>query len=169
MSGRTRAQFVSRPLLIRDGRRGQSRIRNSFGVPLPLLLGVTAVRASGGVRHVANLLLARSVRATEMAVRVSLGTSRRHVLSESCVLAILGGAVALVVAQWTLCTLGALLPPEVADGRRVTLDPYAVPFAGAVSFMTGALFGIFQALHGKRFRVDALLRNRQRSAPLWPS
>ena len=163
MSDRSLARFVARPLPIRDGRRGQSGMHNVVGLPLVLLLGVTAVVVLIACANIANLLLARSAaRASEMAVRLSLGASRRHLLTqlltESCLLALLGGAAALMVAHWTLWFIGALLPPEVAAILRLTLDPYAVPFTGVVSLATGVLFGIFPALHGTRAELISALK-----------
>ena len=80
-------------------------------------------------------------------------------LTESCLLAVLGGAAGLVAANWTLGVIGALLPPEIADLLRLTLDPYAVPFTAAVSLATGLLFGIFPALHGTRAALVSALKD----------
>ena len=164
MSGETLARFVAKPLPIEEGRRGQSGMHDSVGVPLFLLLGVTAVVLLIACANIANLLLARSAaRASEMAVRLSLGATRRHLvtqlLTESCLLAVLGGAAGLVVAHWTLGVIGALLPGEIADVLRLTLDPYAVPFTAAVSLATGLLFGIFPALHGTRAALVSALKD----------
>ena len=82
MSGETLARFVARPLPIEEGRRGQSGMHDSVGVPLFLLLGVTAVVLLIACANIANLLLARSAaRASEMAVRLSLGATRRHLVT----------------------------------------------------------------------------------------
>ena len=164
MSAQTRAQFVARQLPIRDGRRGQSQMHDGVGAPLLLLLGVTAVVLLIACANIANLLLARSAaRASEMAVRLSLGASRRHLvtqlLTESCLLAVFAGAAGLVVAQWTLRFIGVLLPPEVADLLQLALDPYALPFTGAVSLVTGVLFGIVPALHGTRAELISALKD----------
>ncbi len=164
MSAQTRAQFVARTLPIRDGRRGQSRMHDGVGAPLLLLLGVTAVVLLIACANIANLLLARSAaRASEMAVRLSLGASRRHLvtqlLTESCLLAVFAGAAGLVVAQWTLRFIGALLPLEVAGVLQLALDPYALPFTGAVSLVTGVLFGIVPALHGTRAELISALKD----------
>ena len=164
MSDRTLARFVAKPLPIKEGRRGQSGMHDSVGVPLFLLLGVTGVVLLIACANIANLLLARSAaRASEMAVRLSLGATRRQLvtqlLSESCVLAILGGAAGLVAARWTLRFIGALLPPQIAEILQLTLDPYAVPFTGAVALATGVLFGIFPAFHGTRAALITALKD----------
>ena len=164
MSGETMARFVAKPLPIEDGRRGQSGMHDFVGVPLLLLLGVTGAVLLIACANIANLLLARAAaRASEMAVRLALGATRRQLvtqlLTESCLLAVLGGAAGLVAANWTLGFIGALLPLEIADLLRLTLDPYAVPFTGAVSLATGLLFGIFPAFHGTRAALISMLKD----------
>ena len=164
MSGETLARFVAKPLPIEEGRRGQSRMHDSIGVPLLLLLGVTAVVLLIACANIANLLLARSAaRASEMAVRLSLGATRRQLvtqlLTESCLLAVLGGAAGLVAAFWTLRFIVALLPPDGADLLQLALDPHAVPFTAAVSLATGLLFGIFPAFHGTRAALISALKD----------
>ena len=164
MSGQTLARFVAKPLPIEDGRRGQSSLHDFVGVPLLLLLGVTGVVLLIACANLANLLLARgAARASEMAARLSLGATRRQLvtqlLTESCLLAILGGAAGLVAARWTLAFIGALLPPQIAELLQLTLDPYAIPFTGAVSLSTGLLFGIFPAFHGTRSALISALKD----------
>jgi len=98
-----------------------------------------------------------------MAVRLAVGASRRRLLAqlltESCLLAILGGAAGLVTAQWTLRLIGVLLPPEVAEYVPLTLDPRAVPFTGALALATGVLFGLFPAFHGTRVALISVLKD----------
>ncbi len=164
MSDETLARFIARPLPIVDGRRGQSGAHDSFAVPLLLLLGITGVVLLIACANIANLLLARSAaRASEMAVRLSLGATRRQLvtqlLTESCLLAILGGVAGLFAAPWTLRFIAALLPPRVAEVLQLTLDPYALPFTGAVALATGVLFGIFPALHGTRAALVTALKH----------
>ena len=164
MSAETLARFVAKPLPIEDGRRGQSGMHDTVSMPLFLLLGVTAVVLLIACANIANLLLARSAaRASEMAVRLSLGATRRHLvtqlLTESCLLAVLGGAAGLVAARWTLGFFGTLLPLQVAELLQLTLDPYAVPFTATVALATGLLFGILPAFHGTRAALVSALKD----------
>ena len=63
------------------------------------------------------------------------------------------------MANWTLGFIGTLLLSEGAELLRLTLDPYAVPFTGAVSLATGLLFGIFPAFHGTRAALVSALKD----------
>ena len=164
MGNQVLARFLAKPLLLRDGRRGQSRLDEGIDAPVLVLFAVTALVVLIACANIANLLLARSIaRTSEMAVRLSLGARRRHLLAqlltESWFLAALGGAAALVVAQWTLRFIGALLPPDVADMLRLELDPYAIPFTAVAALATGLLFGIVPALHGTRAELVSTLKD----------
>ena len=114
--------------------------------------------------NVANLLLARlSGRQSEMAVRLAIGAARRHLLAqlltESCLLALLGGAAGLVVAQWTLHGIGAFLWSGATELAALSLDPAALIFTAAVSLGTGVLFGIVPALHATRAELISALKD----------
>ena len=157
LTGRTLEQFIAKPLVVSDGRRGQSRMHDNPNIRTALLLlfGVTAAVILIACANIANMMLARSVdRAPEMAVRLSLGASRRHLLAqlltESCLLALLGGAAGLLVAQWTLRLIGTLVPPEVANIITLALDPLAVPFIVTISLGSSVVFGVLPALHAAR-------------------
>lgn len=164
LNGQALARFVARELVIEEGRRGQSAMQEGVGVPLFLLLGVTGIVLLIACVNIANLLLARSsARATEMAIRLSLGASRGHLIKqllvESCLLAAVGGTAGLFAAQWTLRFIGTLLPTEVVEILVLTLDPYAVPFTGGVALATGLLFGVYPAFHGTRVALVAALKD----------
>jgi predicted permease len=155
MSDQTLARFKSRTITIEEGERGQSDVHTEAKVPLMLLLSVTGVVLLIACANIANLLLARSAaRASEMAVRLSIGAGRWHLLrqllTESCVLAALGGAFSLVVAHWTLRGVASLLPAEATDMIDFAVKPSVVLFSAIVAMATGVLFGIFPALHSTR-------------------
>ena len=155
LSDQTMAGFKAREIGLEDGRRGQSSVHREARVPLVLLLTTTGVVLLIACANIANLLLARGAgRATEMAVRLSLGASRSQLLAqlltESLVLAALGGAAGLLVAHWTLRAIGSLLPPDAVDALQFALSPSVVAFAFALSVLTGLLFGLFPALHSTR-------------------
>ena len=115
--------------------------------------------------NIANLLLARSAaRAGEMAIRLSIGASRRHLivqlLTESCLLAALGGLAGLVVAVWTLHLMTAMLPAEASESIQFHLDWSVLPVTAAVTLGTGLLFGLFPALHSTRPDLIASLKGQ---------
>ena len=159
-----RARFAARPLPVEEGRRGQNIVHDVAGSRLLLLFVVTALVLLIACANIANLLLARSAaRAPEMAVRLAIGALRRHLLvqllTESCLLAALGGAAGLLAARWTLRLIGMLLPPEVFAYVPLTLDPYTVPFTGALALATGVLFGLFPAFHCTRSALISVLKD----------
>ena len=155
MSPQTMARFKAKPMLIDAGSRGQSSVSREAKAPLTLLMGVTAFVLLIACANIANLLLARgAARAGEMAIRLSIGAGRgqlvRQLLGESCLLAIFGGVGGVVVAQWTLNLMAALLPAQATDTVNLKIDPIVMLFAAALAMGTGLLFGLFPALHSTR-------------------
>ena len=155
MSEKTLARFRGKPITLEPGPKGQSSMIGEARVPLLLLFGVTAFVLAIACANVANLLLARSAaRAGEMAVRLSLGASRRQLIGqlllESCLLAVMGGVAGLLVARWTLDLFASLLPTDMGRSMDTTVDATVVMFAGALAIGTGLLFGLFPALHSTR-------------------
>ena len=155
MSDQTMARFKAKPLVVEPGARGQSSVDREARTPLLILLSVTGLVLLIACANIANLLLARAAaRASEMAIRLSLGASRwqliAQLLTESLLLALLGGAAGLLVARWTLDVIFSILPAEAASTLQVRIDPMVLLFAAAVTIATGLLFGLFPALHSTR-------------------
>jgi predicted permease len=119
--------------------------------------------------NIANLLLARFVsRRREIAARLALGASRagvlRQLVTESMVLAVLGGIVGLLLAQWVLrgvVVLGADLIPRVLE---IGLDPVALVFALVVTFATGLAIGVLPAWQAARVNVNETLKEASRGS-----
>ena len=155
MSEQTMKRFRAKPLQLLPGSQGQSSVIGTARGPLTLLFGVTGFVLLIACANIANLLLARSAaRAGEMAVRLSIGAARwqlvGQLLTESLLLAALGGASGLVVARWTLDLMVSLVSREAADTIDASLHPQVMAFAAALAIGTGVLFGLFPALHSTR-------------------
>jgi predicted permease len=164
MSEQTLVRFRAKQLTLEEGARGQSSIHGEARVPLILLMSITGVVLLIACANIANLLLARAAnRSLEMAVRLSLGATRRQLLvqllTESCLLALLGGVVSLLIANWTLGLTASMLPPEVAEVGASKLRMPVVVFAAALSIGTGLLFGLFPAMHSTRPDLVTTLRD----------
>lgn len=127
--------------------------------------------------NVANLLLARAeARHREIAIRTAMGANRgrllRQFLTESVVLALVGGALGLLLAFWGVRAIVALNADSIPRVEAIGVDARAVGFTLAVSLLTGLLFGLAPALHarGSAF-FSALKEGGQRTtagaASLW--
>jgi predicted permease len=165
MSPQTMARFRAKPILLTPGGRGQSSVPDQAKTPLRLLLGVTAFVLLIACANIANLLLARSTaRAGEMAIRLSIGASRARLigqlLTESLLLAALGGIAGLVVAQWTLMLVISLLPPELQHTITFSMSGTVILVGIGLTFATGLLFGLFPALHSTRPDLVSTLNNQ---------
>ncbi len=165
MTGQTMARFRAKPILIEPGGRGQSQIPDQTKMPLRLLLGVTALVLLIACANIANLLLVRSAaRAGEMAIRLSIGASRAHLigqlLTESLLLAVLGGISGMVVAHWTLALVVSLLPAEVQHTIAFGISSTVILFGIGLTFATGLLVGLFPAIHSTRPDLVSALKNQ---------
>ena len=136
------------------------KIRTSLWI----LLGAVAFILLIACANVANLLLARgAARRQEMAVRASLGASQarliRQLLSESALLAVLGGALGLLIASWTLPALIALVPEGMIPRlSEVKVDGPVLAFTLILSLLTSLLFGLAPALQTSRSHLAEFLK-----------
>ena len=118
--------------------------------------------------NVANLLLARSTaRQREIAIRGALGASRarlaRQVLTESILLALMGGSLGVLLAHWSvefLTRLGTDVLPELSG---VSIDPTVLMFTLLISLLTGVVFGAAPAFHFSPMDVAGALKSGTRS------
>ena len=163
MTPQTMEQFTAKQILGEPGRRGQSRMNQEARAPLILLFTTTGFVLLIACANIANLLLARGAsRGQEMALRSALGGGRLQLLgqllTESVLLAGLGGVASLFVAHWTLQLIGSFLPPEANQVLTLTLEPSVMLFTGALALGTGLVFGLYPALHSTRSDLVTVLR-----------
>lgn len=153
------------------GGRGLSGLRGQAEKPLILLMIMVGLVLLIACVNVANLLLARaSTREKEIAVRLAIGAAPRRVLqqmlTESVLLALLGGAVGLFIANWgtrILLTLALGKPsdsftPSAVERVNIHPDLYVFGFTAAICLLTGILFGLVPALRALGVQVTPTLK-----------
>jgi putative ABC transport system permease protein len=120
--------------------------------------------------NVANLFIARATaRAREIAVRATLGASRarviRQLLTESLALAVGGGLAGILFADWTRDLLLDLSPYDyLKSSGGAGLDLTVLGFTGALSLLTGVIFGLVPALQASRVQLSETLKEGARAA-----
>ena len=123
--------------------------------------------------NMANLTLARgTVRRRELAIRSALGAARsrvvRQLLMESAMLAVIGGAGGLLLANWAIKFLAAGLPEYLADANSrvafLKVDATAFGFTLVLSLLTTMLFGLAPAMRLSRVRLNEELKEGGRTA-----
>ena len=137
--------------------------------PLLLLLGAVVLVLLIAIVNVANLEIAQSsARDREMSIRAALGAGRgriaRLVLTESIVLAVLGGGLGLLLAYGGVSVLRALAPAGLPRLNEIGVDGQVLAFTAALTLLSGVLFGFAPLVHGfgrSSKEAEALRSGRQ--------
>ncbi|MBI3404108.1 MAG: ABC transporter permease [Acidobacteria bacterium] len=119
--------------------------------------------------NLATLVLSRSdARRREMAVRAALGAGRlrmaRMLLTESVLLAIVGGTAGLLLAAWGVSALVALLPETISRAGQIQLNPTVLGFTMLLSIGSGILFGLAPAWQANRLNLNGDLKEGARGS-----
>ena len=127
------------------------RVTGNVRPGMLMLSGAVALVLLLAAVNVANLLLARaSGRVREMAVRVAIGAPRarviRQLLTESMVLAILGGIAGVLLAVWGVKAFIALAPASMPRLTEITLNSTVLVVSAGITLLTGLLFGLAPAI-----------------------
>jgi predicted permease len=158
-------------LMLNPGAAGLGSLRRQYSKPLYLLMAMVGLILAIACANIANLLLARAAaRRREMAVRLSLGAGRfrvvRQLLTESVMLASLGGAFGVLFAIWGVRSLTFLF----ARGQEnftlhAELNWKVLGVTAALSVVCGLLFGLAPAIQSTRPDVMPVLKNGRMGAP----
>ncbi|HTS46432.1 MAG TPA: ABC transporter permease [Bryobacteraceae bacterium] len=146
----------------------QDQVVGNIGATLWILTGAVAFVLLIACANVANLLLARAgSRQKEIAIRSSLGANPARIvqqmLTESVLLALIGGAFGLALAYWGITAIVKFAPANIPRLEEISLDWRVLLFTLAISVITGVVFGLAPALASIRPDLNSVLRASGRS------
>jgi putative ABC transport system permease protein len=148
----------------------QDQVVGSIRATLLIFLGAMGFVLLIGCANVANLLLARATeRRREFAVRAAIGAGRwplvRLLLTESLVLALLGGALGLLLSLWAVDAFVALAPGNIPRLSEVGVDSLVLAFATLLSVVTCIVFGLAPAVYATRLELSQAVKEGDQRSP----
>jgi macrolide transport system ATP-binding/permease protein len=157
-------------LYLKEGAGGLDTLRRQFSKPLYVLMTLVGLILAIACSNVANLQLVRAAtRRREIALRLTEGASRmrviRQLLTESILLACLGGALGLLVAIWGIRFLTILLHTSNLGTSQAELNWHVAGLTAALSLLTGVLFGLVPALQSTKLDLVSALKETRWQQP----
>jgi predicted permease len=148
-----------------EGQGGISGLRRAYSKPLQTLMVIVGMVLLIACANVGSLLLSRAAsRKAEISLRMALGATRwrivRQLLTESMLLALIGGVCGVVLAQWAVTVLVGLVAREAPLNTRP--DAGVLLFTAGVSIVAGLLFGLIPAVQASRTNLSAAMKEKNR-------
>ncbi len=149
-----------------DGSGGISGLRRLYSKPLHMLMAIVGMVLLIACANVGSLLLSRAAsRKAEISLRMALGATRsrivRQLLTESMLLAVIGGVCGVLLAQWGVTILVNLVAKEAPLDTRP--DVGVLAFTAGVSIVAGLLFGLIPAVQASRTNLSSAMKEKSRT------
>jgi predicted permease len=150
-----------------DGSGGISGLRVRYSKPLQMLMAIVGMVLFIACANVGSLLLSRAAsRKAEISLRLALGATRwrivRQLLTESMLLALIGGVCGVLLAQWGVTVLVNLVARDAP--LDTTPDAGILAFTAGVSILAGLLFGLVPAIQASRTDLASAMKEKTRTA-----
>src|SRR5215216_4204349 len=148
-----------------NGEGGISGLRRNYSKPLQMLMAIVGMVLLIACANVGSLLLSRAAsRKAEISLRLALGATRwriiRQLLTESLLLAVVGGVCGILLAQWGVFVLVGLVARESPLDTRP--DVGVLAFTAGVSIAAGLLFGLVPAVQASRTNLSSAMKEKNR-------
>jgi predicted permease len=148
-----------------EGQGGISGLRRAYSKPLRTLMAMVGMVLLIACANVGSLLLSRAAsRKAEISLRMALGATRwrivRQLITESMLLALIGGVCGVLLAQWAVTVLVGLVAKEAPLNTQP--DAGVLLFTAGISILAGLLFGLIPAVQASRTNLAAAMKEKNR-------